>query len=40
MEKIAAIECLDRIIDELTDDQFGFLIGAIGYLKEYINSHE
>lgn len=40
MEKKTAIECLDRIIDELTDDQFGFLIGAIGYLKEYINSRE
>lgn len=40
MEKKTAIECLDRIIDELTDDQFGFLIGAIGYLKDYINSRE
>ena len=40
MEKKTAIECLDMIIDELSDDQFGFLISAIGYLKEYINSRE
>lgn len=40
MDKETAIECLDRIIDRLSDDQFGFLIGAIGYLKDYINSKE
>lgn len=40
MEKETAMECLDRIIDRLSDDQFGFLIGAIGYLKDYINSKE
>lgn len=38
MEKKQAIECLDKIINMLSDDQFGFLIGAIGYLKDYINS--
>ena len=40
MEKETAMECLDRIIDRLSDDQFGFLIGAIGYLKDFINSKE
>lgn len=40
MDKETAIECLDMIIDRLTDDQFGFLISAIGYLKDYINSRE
>lgn len=40
MEKKTTIECLDMIIDRLTDDQFGFLISAIGYLKDYINSRE
>jgi hypothetical protein len=40
MEKETALECLDKIINELSDDQFGFLIGAIGYLKGYINSKE
>ena len=40
MKKKKAMECLDKIINELSDDQFGYLIGAIGYLKDYINSHE
>ena len=40
MEKETAMEYLDRIIDRLSDDQFGFLISAIGYLKDYINSKE
>ena len=40
MDKETAIECLDMIIDRLSDDQFGFLIDAIGYLKDYINSKE
>lgn len=40
MEKEAALECLDMIIDRLSDDQFGYLISAIGYLKDYINSKE
>ena len=40
MNKETAIECLDKIINTLSDDQFGFLIGAIGYLKDYINSNE
>lgn len=40
MEKEIAIECLDKIINTLSDDQFGYLIGAIGYLKDYINSKE
>ena len=40
MEKKQAIECLDKIINTLSDDQFGYLIGAIGYLKDYINSKE
>ena len=40
MEKETAIECLDKIINTLSDDQFGYLIGAIGYLKDYINSKE
>ena len=40
MKKKKAMECLDKIINELSDDQFGFLIGAIGYLKDYINSKE
>ncbi len=40
MEKKKAIECLDKIINTLSDDQFGYLIGAIGYLKDFINSKE
>lgn len=40
MEKEIAIECLDEIINMLSDDQFGYLIEAIGYLKDYINSKE
>ncbi|MGN8659472.1 hypothetical protein [Catenibacterium mitsuokai] len=40
MEKETAIQCLDKIINKLSDDQFGYLIGAIGYLKDYINSKE
>lgn len=40
MEKKQAIEYLDKIINTLSDDQFGYLIGAIGYLKDFINSKE
>lgn len=40
MEKEKAIQCLEKIIYVMTDDQYGYLIGAINYLKNYIYSQE
>ena len=40
MEKEKALQCLEKIIYAMTDDQYGYLIGAINYLNDYIRSQE